>query len=132
MEGNLSYLNAMIDDKQTTATLDESSHLVGIIPRTIEKLFDTMNARNIGEYSIAVSYFEICSLYPQILMFMLLFSKDCERIRDLLNPSQDNLKLREICGYGGSGGDGASVSLGFVVQVNDSHSVTGGWHVKSS
>ena len=54
--------------------------LQGIIPRAIRRLFDLIAAADTSTiFTVAVSYFEVY----------------CEKIRDLLNPSQDNMKIRE-------------------------------------
>jgi kinesin family protein 5 len=52
----------------------------GVIPRTVEKLFSAiLEADSSIQFTVSVSYFEVY----------------CEKIRDLLNPQQDNMKIRE-------------------------------------
>lgn len=52
----------------------------GVIPRTIDKLFSTIISSDSNiQFTVSVSYFEVY----------------CEKIRDLLNPQQDNMKIRE-------------------------------------
>lgn len=67
-----------------TFTMEGPDHtdpeLMGVIPRMIGTIFnDVCNADSSLEFTITVSYFEI---------YM-------EKIRDLLNPSQDNMLVRE-------------------------------------
>jgi kinesin family protein 5 len=57
----------------------------GVIPRTIDKFFSRMaDAESSVKFTVSVSYFEVY----------------CEKIRDLLNPTQDNMKIRETKGEG--------------------------------
>lgn len=52
----------------------------GVIPRSIDRLFESIGAADENlQFQVQVSYYEIY----------------CEKIRDLLNPVQDNMKLRE-------------------------------------
>lgn len=52
----------------------------GVIPRTIDKIFGLIqDADESNSFTVAVSYYEVYN----------------EKIRDLLNPSQDDLKMRE-------------------------------------
>jgi kinesin family protein 5 len=52
----------------------------GVIPRTIDKIFALIqDADESNSFTVAVSYYEVYN----------------EKIRDLLNPSQDDLKMRE-------------------------------------
>lgn len=52
----------------------------GIISRSVDKLFDLISkADEDNNFQVSVAYYEIY----------------CEKIRDLLNPSQDNMKMRE-------------------------------------
>eukprot|EP01031_Cornospumella_fuschlensis_P030176 gene30176-36454_t len=54
--------------------------LKGITPRCIDKLFDCIQqADSAVQFQVVVSYFEVY----------------CEKVRDLLNPSQTNMKVRE-------------------------------------
>ncbi len=59
---------------------DTSDNGQCVIPRTIDRLFSIIAQadKNI-QFFITASYFEVY----------------CEKIRDLLNPAQDNLKMRE-------------------------------------
>ncbi|CAE7434809.1 unnamed protein product, partial [Symbiodinium microadriaticum] len=55
--------------------------LQGVIPRTIDKLFQAISEADVHTaFTVSVSYFEVY----------------CEKIRDLLNPSQNDLKMREV------------------------------------
>ena len=52
----------------------------GVIPRAVDKLFALINEADVDtSFSVAVSYYEVYN----------------EKIRDLLNPQQDDLKMRE-------------------------------------
>jgi kinesin family protein 5 len=52
----------------------------GVIPRCIDKLFDEINRADANvQFQVIVSYYEIY----------------CEKVRDLLNPQQTNMKIRE-------------------------------------
>ena len=52
----------------------------GVIPRAIRLLFDLIIGADIKTvFTVSVSYFEVY----------------CEKLRDLLNPAQDNMKIRE-------------------------------------
>lgn len=63
--------------------------LGGIVPRCVDKLFDEIDKADLElQFQIVVSYYEIY----------------CEKVRDLLNPQQVNMKVRE------------SKSDGFIVQ----------------
>ena len=54
--------------------------LQGIIPRAIRRLFGLIGAADKATiFTVCVSYFEVY----------------CEKLRDLLNPTQDNMKIRE-------------------------------------
>lgn len=52
---------------------------MGVVPRLIKDLFNSIKTKKDHEFSIQVSYVEIY----------------LEKIRDLLNPSRDNLEIRE-------------------------------------
>eukprot|EP01039_Chlorochromonas_danica_P008382 gene8382-9240_t len=57
----------------------------GILPRCIHRLFDAIHEADVSiQFQIVLSYYEIY----------------CEKIRDLLNPQQTNLKIRENKGAG--------------------------------
>jgi kinesin family protein 5 len=61
----------------------------GVIPRCVDKLFDEIEeADEDNQFQVILSFYEIY----------------CEKVRDLLNPQQTNLKLRE------------SKNAGFIVQ----------------
>ena len=63
--------------------------LGGIVPRCVDKLFDEIDKADLeSQFQIIVSYYEIY----------------CEKVRDLLNPQQVNMKVRE------------SKNDGFIVQ----------------
>ena len=52
----------------------------GIIPRSIDRVFDNIAKADMNiSFEVRVSYYEIY----------------CEKLRDLLNPHQDNMKMRE-------------------------------------
>ena len=52
----------------------------GIIPRSIDRVFDNIAKADMSiSFEVSVSYYEIY----------------CEKLRDLLNPHQDNMKMRE-------------------------------------
>ena len=52
----------------------------GIIPRAVDRIFDSIAKADTNvQFQVQVQYYEIY----------------CEKVRDLLNPAQDNLKLRE-------------------------------------
>lgn len=52
----------------------------GIIPRSIDRVFDNIAKADTSiSFEVSVSYYEIY----------------CEKLRDLLNPHQDNMKMRE-------------------------------------
>ena len=52
----------------------------GIIPRSIDRVFDNIAKADMNiSFEVSVSYYEIY----------------CEKLRDLLNPHQDNMKMRE-------------------------------------
>ena len=52
----------------------------GVIPRAVDRLFEHIaNADVHTQFTVCISYFEVY----------------CEKIRDLLNPAGDNLKMRE-------------------------------------
>jgi len=56
------------------------SDFQGVVPRSVDKLFeDIEKAPATVQFQIIVSYYEIY----------------CEKVRDLLNPSQTNMKVRE-------------------------------------
>lgn len=56
------------------------SDFQGVVPRSVDKLFeDIEKAPETVQFQIIVSYYEIY----------------CEKVRDLLNPSQTNMKVRE-------------------------------------
>jgi hypothetical protein len=58
----------------------EDEEMGGIIPRSIRLIFELIQLTESSTvFTISVSYFEVY----------------CERLRDLLNPSQDNMKIRE-------------------------------------
>lgn len=58
--------------------LDTTSQ--GIIPRSIDRVFDNIAKADTSiSFEVSVSYYEIY----------------CEKLRDLLNPHQDNMKMRE-------------------------------------
>ena len=57
---------------------DESQ---GIIPRCVDSLFDAISQADASiQFQVSISYFEVY----------------CEKIRDLLNPQQCNLKTRQV------------------------------------
>ncbi len=59
---------------------DVSDNGQGVIPRTVDRLFAIIaQSDKATQFVITASYFEVY----------------CEKIRDLLNPAQDNLKMRE-------------------------------------
>ena len=59
---------------------DDSPNGQGVIPRAIDRLFAMIGDADVNtQFTISVSYFEVY----------------CEKIRDLLNPSQADLKMRE-------------------------------------
>ena len=69
----------------------------GVIPRAVDRVFERITqATTSTQFQVIVSYYEIY----------------CEKIRDLLNPAQDNLRLRE------------SKTDGFVVQDATEHYCT--------
>ena len=52
----------------------------GIIPRAVDRIFDSIAKADTNvQFQVQVQYYEIY----------------CEKVRDLLNPTEDNLKLRE-------------------------------------
>lgn len=56
------------------------SDFQGVVPRSVDKLFeDIEKAPSTVQFQIIVSYYEIY----------------CEKVRDLLNPTQTNMKVRE-------------------------------------
>lgn len=56
------------------------SEFQGVVPRAVDKLFeDIEKAPSTIQFQIIVSYYEIY----------------CEKVRDLLNPAQTNMKVRE-------------------------------------
>lgn len=68
---------------------ESSSVVLGVISRSIDKLFHLISQADENiEFQMVVSYSEVY----------------CEKLRDLLNPQQDNMKIRE------------SKTEGFVVQ----------------
>jgi len=59
----------------------DDNELQGVIPRAVDVLFSSIdNAPPSLQFQIKVAYYEIY----------------CEKVRDLLNPAQDNMKLREV------------------------------------
>jgi hypothetical protein len=81
----------------------------GVIPRTVDKLFRAIREADVHtEFTVSVSYFEVSNYWEQLFKLIMVVPRDwilfvnataqvyCEKIRDLLNPAQDNLKMREV------------------------------------
>lgn len=61
-------------------TVSRDEEMQGVIPRSVDRLFEHIaNADVHTQFTVCISYFEVY----------------CEKIRDLLNPASDNLKMRE-------------------------------------
>jgi kinesin family protein 5 len=84
IESSLLFSYPYLNVQGKSWTMEGPDHydpdLKGVIPRSIERLFNAIsNAAATIRFTVQLSYYEIY----------------CERVRDLLNPLLDNLKLRE-------------------------------------